>query len=169
MSERKIIKKWIWIWDFDREEQWLNTMALSGWVLDRVGFCRYEFVRCEPGEYTVRLEMREQDDAYVAFLEETGAEFVGRVLQWVYFRKKVNSGEFDLFSDIDSRITHLDQIGKTLSVIGVCNLIIGLANTINPMLNIGWINLLCATLVMYCVGRIHGKKESLEKERMLRE
>ena len=39
--ERKIVKKWIWIWDFDKEEHWLNTMAQSGWVLDKVGFCRY--------------------------------------------------------------------------------------------------------------------------------
>ena len=54
--ERKIIKKWIWIWEYDKEEQWLNAMAQSGWVLDKVGFCRYEFVPCEPGEYTVRLE-----------------------------------------------------------------------------------------------------------------
>ena len=36
--ERKIVKKWIWIWDFDKEERWLNTMAPSGWVLGKVGF-----------------------------------------------------------------------------------------------------------------------------------
>ncbi len=29
--------------------------------------------------------------------------------------------------------------------------------------------LLCATLLMYGLGRIHGKKEALEKERLLRE
>jgi len=134
-----------------------------------VGFCRYEFVRCEPGEYTVRLEMREQDDAYVAFLEETGAEFVGRVLQWVYFRKKVSNGEFDLFSDIDSRIAHLDKICKALKIIGIANLVIGLANSFNPVVNMGWINLLCATLLMYALGRIQGKKEALENKRFLLE
>ena len=44
--ERRIIKKWIWVWDFDKEERWLNTMAQQGWVLDKVGFCRYEFIPC---------------------------------------------------------------------------------------------------------------------------
>ena len=43
--ERKIVKKWVWVWDFDKEERWLNTMAQQGWVLDSLGFCRYEFVR----------------------------------------------------------------------------------------------------------------------------
>ena len=88
MSERMTIKKWIWVWDFDKEEQWLNSMAQQGWVLDRVGFCRYEFVRCEPGEYIVRLEMREHDEGYLSFMSDTGAEYVGRVVKWIYFRRK---------------------------------------------------------------------------------
>ena len=58
-----------------KEEEWLNEMALNGWVLDGVGFCTYHFVRCEPGEYAVRLEMHGRDDAYVDFMEETGAEY----------------------------------------------------------------------------------------------
>lgn len=52
---------------------------------------------------------------------------------------------------------------------GIANLLIDLGNTINPVLNIGWINLLTATILMYGLGRIHGKKEGLEKERLLRE
>jgi hypothetical protein len=36
-------------------------------------------------------------------------------------------------------------------------------------MHIGWLNLLCATLLMYGLGRIHGKKEELEKDRLLRE
>ena len=46
--KRQIIKKWFWVWDFDREEAWLNDMAQSGWVLDKVGFAKYEFVQCQP-------------------------------------------------------------------------------------------------------------------------
>ena len=34
---------------------------------------------------------------------------------------------------------------------------------------IGWLNLLCATVLMYALGRIHGKKEALEQARALRE
>ena len=169
MTQRQTIKKWFWVWDFEKEEQWLNTMALSGWVLDDVSFCAYHFVACEPGEYSVRLEMRGTDDDYISFMEETGAEYIGRMVQWIYFRKKAEHGPFDLFSDLDSRISHLDRIGKMLLAITLLNLGIGLSNMFNPVAPLGWINLLCATLLTYCLGRIHGKKEALEKNRLLQE
>ncbi len=166
--ESKTIRKWFWVWDFEKEEEWLNEMALNGWVLESVAFCSYHFVRCDPGEYSVRLEMHAYDEAYVDFMRETGAEYVGRMMMWIYFRKKTADGPFDLYSDIDSRIRHLDRIGRVLTILGIANLAIGIANTLNPM-NVGWINLLCATLLMYALGRIHGKKEALEKERLLHE
>ena len=167
--ERKIIKKWIWVWDFDKEEQWLNSMAQQGWVLDKVGFCRYEFIPCEPGEYTVRLEMREHDEAYLGFMADTGADYVGRMVKWIYFRKKTELGAFDIFSDADSRIAHLDRMCQTMKVLGTANLVIGLANSLNPLIDFGWINLLCATLLMYALGRIEGKKEALQRDRLLME
>ena len=102
-------------------------------------------------------------------MQETGAEYIGNMLQWKYFRKKAEEGAFNIFSDIDSRLGHLNKIGKMLSGIGTANLVIGLANSINPVVHMGWINLLCATLLMYGLGRIHGKKEALEKERLLHE
>ena len=168
METRKTLWKWFWIWDFEKEEEWLNEMALNGWVLEGVGFCTYHFVRSEPGEYTVRLEMHGKDDAYVDFMRETGAEFVGRMITWIYFRKKTEDGPFDVFSDIDSRIRHLDRIGKILLCVGIMNLFVGVLNSFNPVYT-GWINLLCSTFLMYCLGRIHGKKEALEKERLLHE
>ena len=168
MTERRTIRKWYWVWDFEKEEVWLNEMAQNGWVLDGVGFCTYHFVRCEPGEYTVRLEMHDYDEAYLSFMADTGAEYLGRMVKWIYFRKKASEGSFDLFSDIDSRIRHLDRIGKMLFGVGMANLAIGLVNIFNPS-RLGWINLLCCALLMYALGRIHGKKEALEKERLLHE
>ena len=169
MSERMTVKKWIWVWDFDKEERWLNSMAQQGWVLDRLGFCRYEFVRCEPGEYIVRLEMREHDEGYLSFMADTGAEYVGRMVKWIYFRRKAELGEFDIFSDLDSRLEHLKKISWMLRFVGIANLVIGLANSINPYVPLGWINLLAATLLMYALGRIEGKQEALEKDRLLME
>ena len=167
--ERKTISKWFWVWQFEKEEAWLNEMAANGWVLDGVGFCRYHFSRCEPGEYTVRTEMHAYDEGYVKFMEETGAEYVGRMMTWIYFRKKTEDGVFDLYSDIDSKISHLDRIGKLLVAVGAANLVIGVVNSLNPGVRLGWINLLVATLLTYALGRIHGKKEALENERELHE
>lgn len=167
--ERKIVRKWIWVWEFDKEERWLNTMAQQGWVLDKLGFCRYEFVRCEPGEYTVRLEMREHDEAYLSFMADTGAEYVGRMVKWIYFRKKTELGPFDIFSDAQSRIRHLDRIIWMLRFVGGANLLIGLANAMNPFARMEWVNLLAAALLMYALGRVEGKKEAIEHDRLLME
>lgn len=167
--ERKIIRKWVWVWDFDKEEQWLNTMARQGWVLDKLGFCRYEFIPSEPGEYTVRLEMREHDEGYLSFMADTGAEYVGRMMKWIYFRKKTAEGPFDIFSDVESRIGHLDRIIWMLRFVGFANLAMGLANSLNPVVSMGWVNLLCATVLMYALGRVEGKKEALQRDRLLME
>ena len=167
--ERKIVKKWVWVWDFDKEERWLNTMAQQGWVLDKLGFCRYEFVPCEPGEYTVRLEMREHDEAYLGFMADTGAEYVGRMMKWIYFRKKTELGQFDLFSDTESRIKHLDNMCRMLRVVGIANLLIGVVNTMTIAHPVSMVNLLAATVLMYGLGRIEGKKEAIQRDRLLME
>lgn len=169
MREQKTIRKWFWVWEFEKEEIWLNEMAQSGWILNKVSLCTYTFLSCEPGEYTVRLVCASPSREYLGFMEETGAVYVGRMAQWLYFRKETAAGCFDLFSDLDSHIAHLRKIGQVLTAIGAANLVIGMANSLNTAMNIGWINLLCATLLMYALGRINEKTAQLKQERMLRE
>ena len=168
MRETKKIWKIFLVWNYDKEEEWLNEMAMNGWTLTAVGFCNYTFVKTEPGEYNIRMEMRPHDDGYLEFLRENDVEFVGRILQWHYYRKKTSLGPFELYSDIESRIQHMDRIGKMLFAIGMANLLIGIANSIGPS-RLGWINLLCATLLMYALGRIQGRKDELKKESILHE
>lgn len=67
MKEKKTVFKLFFVWDFEKEERWLNEMAQEGWVLDNTGFSFYTFVRCEPGEYIIRLEMNPSSD-YRAFV-----------------------------------------------------------------------------------------------------
>ncbi len=171
--KRQIIKKWFWVWDFDKEEAWLNDMAQSGWVLDKVGYAKYEFVQCEPGEYTVRLEMledaptAEKSQNYISFVEDLGADYIGSVMKWVYFRKKTADGEFKLFSDLSSQMKHLDGIVKMMAAIALANLLIGVSNMHYGAW--GLINIGCAALLGYCCWRIQQKKEKLEKERTLHE
>ena len=167
MSERKTIHKWFWVWEFEKEEDWLNDMALQGWVLDGIGFCTFHFVRCEPGEYIVRLQLTDTDTNYMDFMKEINAEYIGRMIKWVYFRRKTDYGFFEINSNLDSRIAHLNRIGKLLSSIGFANILIGIANSAHSGASI--INLLCGCVLMYGLGRIHGKKEDLENERTLHE
>ena len=168
MAERKTVYKLFFVWDFEKEERWLNEMALEGWALSSVGFCRYTFERTEPGEYVIRLEMHGADEEYLSFMRESGAEYVGRVIQWIYFRKKAELGTFEVFSDLDSRLDHLTRVEKMLKAIGLLNLLTGAINVINGSL-IGLVNLLLSTLLMYGLGRITGKREELEEERQIRE
>lgn len=175
MAERMTQYKWFWAWDFDKEERWLNEMASNGWVLVGVGFCRYTFERCEPGEYSIRLEMRDYDDNYISFIEETGAEYIGRWFRWQFFRKRSECGQFDLYSDIDSKLSHLNRIHKLLLALAIINIGIG---TVNLLIGgtfatrsslVAVFNYLVGVMLMYGVGRIKGKMEYLENERQLRE
>ncbi len=171
--KRRVIRKWFWVWEFDKEEVWLNEMARRGWILDGVGFCKYTFVESEKGEYAVRLEMLEnapssvEGQDYIDFVEETGAEYIGNVMKWVYFRQKAVNGEFDLFSDIASRTKHLDKIMRVPAIIGAANLLIGIGNL--RFGGLGWINIACAALLGYACWQLHKKKEKLQKDRTLHE
>ena len=90
------------------------------------------------------------------------------VVQLRKFRRKAELGSFDLFSDIDSRIAHLARIGKSLWLICLANLIIGVVNILDGQ-TFSIVNLLCSVLLAYGLGRIHGMKASLEEERALHE
>ena len=165
--ETKKVTKWYWVWDYEKEDLWLNAMAQEGWALQRVGFATYYFERTEPGEYIVRLECRKKDEGYVSFVTDMGAEYVGRIAMWVYFRRKAELGEFELNGDLDSRIEQLTTIGRMLLLVGIGNLLIGLSNL--RYNGIGVVNLICAGFLAYAYGRIRGKQDELQRERQLHE
>lgn len=57
MSETKTLHRNFWVWEFEKEERWLNEMAQEGWALQNAGFCTYTFEKTEPGQYIIRLAM----------------------------------------------------------------------------------------------------------------
>ena len=176
---RKVIRKVWWVWQSEEEERWLNEMAAKGMALVGVGFCRYEFEDCTPGSYHVRLELlknsptHEESRQYIRFLEDTGAEHIGSFLNWVYFRKKTEDGPFNLFSDLDSRIRQLSLIMRTLAVIGIMNLCIGIYNII-LLATIGFsfnaLGLFNVALALFCgLGwqKLNKKREKMKKDRQI--
>ena len=177
---RQVICKWFWAWEFDKEEQWLNDMAAQGKALVSARYCTYEFEDSQPGEYAVRLEMLEnsptspEGQQYIEFVESTGAEYVGRVLKWVYFRKKTAEGEFELHGDNATRIRHLKGIVHLLLPLAIVNVGVGVYNLcIGIGLN-SWVNVLCAgasaaVTVLLGVGihKLNEKKKQLERDAQL--
>lgn len=120
---RKTVHKLFWIWDYEKEEEWLNEMAAMGLSLISVKLLTYEFEKTLPGEYHVCLQVLEhslrhpETENYIHFLEETGIQHVGTCIRQAYFRKKTADGEFNLFSDYSSRIKHMNHIIALLAVL----------------------------------------------------
>jgi hypothetical protein len=169
---KKIIHRLFFVWQFEKEEKWLNEMSQKGLQLEAVGFCRYQFTEGGPGEYIYRLEMlkhhpnSDEGRRYIESVEKTGAEHVGSLLRWVYFRKKAGSEGFDIFSDIDSRIKHLERI---MSILVPSFLLIGVSLGLQLRRQfdvvVGVITLIVWVLQIYCLIRLLIAWRSLRKSR----
>ncbi|WP_101772232.1 DUF2812 domain-containing protein [Peptostreptococcus faecalis] len=122
---KKTIKKIFWVWQYEKEEEWLNEMASDGWTLDSYSFFKYTFRKEQDNDrYTVRLAFENQkQDEYIDFIEGTGAEYIGKCFNWMYFRKNNKLGKFELLSDVDSKIKQLKRIFMMLSIIFIANII----------------------------------------------
>lgn len=176
---RQTIHKLFWVWEFDKEEKWLNEMAAKGLSLVSVGFCKYEFEDCEPGEYRVCLQLLDkmpghpESKKYIEFLEATGAEHVGSFTRWAYFRKKTADGEFELFSDNASRIKYLNGVIGLIAFVTIMNLFIGiynlfLAHTFSSWLNyMGVINILISIIAIFGSIRLLNKRKRMKQESQL--
>lgn len=179
---KKILYKWFWAWQSEEEEAWLNRCSSLGLQLSDVSFIRYAFDEGSPNAYRYRLELLEnlpdhpESIAYIRFLEETGVEMIGRQFRWVYLRKRTDQGPFDLFSDLDSKIRHLDRILKLLVPIlflevsiTLINLSTFLSGRSQPILDLSILPAAVALLILYGVIRIVRKRSNLVKERKIRE
>ncbi len=179
---RKTVHKWFWAWDFDREERWLNEMATKGFALVAIGVSRYTFEESQPGEYNIRLELLENlpshidSENYIKFLEEMGVEYLGSIMRWVYYRKKTDYGEFDLYSDNSSRIQQLNRLLLFLGILALSELCIGISSVliyfkVGTVFNLGagFICLCLGSLLGYGYLHINQKKSKLKKEQLLYE
>ncbi len=178
---RRIIRKFFWAWDYDKEEEWLNEMSAKGLALVSVCFNRYEFEECQPNEYSCQIVFCDnhaksyEGRKYIDFIEETGAECVGTWLRWVYFRKKTDGGKFELFSDKDSNIKHLQSIIRFITVFGALNTAAGITNIAigisdnSSNLSIGLVGFALGALALSGAARLRAKVKRLREERQISE
>ena len=177
---RTTIRKWFWAWEFDQEEQWLNSMAAKGKALVSVRYATYEFEDSQPGEYAIRLEMLEnqpsspESQQYIEFVESTGAEYIGKVMKWVYFRKKTADGDFELHGDNATRLKHVKGILHLLTPLlavntgtGLYNICIGIG--LDSAINVfcGCMALAVTALLGVGIAKLNEKKKQLEQESQL--
>ena len=120
--------------NYEKEEAWLNKLSAKG--LAFVGYFpfRYAFVESLPGEYTYRIELLDnhpshpESQKYLAFMAENGVEHISSWFRWVYFRKRTENGQFDIYSDIESRIAHYQRINLLWLPLMILNILLGLVN-----------------------------------------
>ena len=174
-------------WNYEKEEEWINEMCAKGLALTDYSWCRYVFEDCDNGEYIYRIELLNKPAAhpesmkYIQFLEETGVEHVASYMRWIYCRKKASEGEFNLFTDINSKLKHFKEVRAfwlTITMvefcIGIPNIIIGITNSITmPITNANTIlGSLCLVLgvVLFFVGMPSRRKvRLLKKEKAIME
>lgn len=172
---RKTVRKWFWLWNWEKEEAWLNEMAAKGLCLVNVGFCRFDFVETLPGEYQIRMEMLEnmpsnpESQQYLGFLEEMGAEHVGSFNKVVYLRKKTAEGPFELFSDLSSKIKHLTRIITLLFLLGGVNAYNGIWNIYLFFINSITLNLVAGILcILFSLFLLNGARKLCKQRSRLK-
>jgi len=179
---KHIIHKVFFIWDYEKEEKWINEMAAKGLLLTDVGFCRYVFEEGTPGAYQYRLQMlpnsvnHPESRKYMEFLEETGAEHVGTMKRWVYFRRPADEAPFEIYSDLDNKIKHMQSIYRLSGILsGICivsgctNLSLGMQNGMAVNIGVAIPCLIFGLFIAFGTGRMTKPLKKLKAERKLSE
>ncbi len=175
---------WRPYWDYQKEEQWLNSMMAKGYALSDYSWCRYVFEEAPVGAYVYKLDLLERAPsapeslAYLRFLEESGVQVVATYMKWVYLRQPAHLGEFNLYTDRKSLLSHYKTIMRFWGImiileigIGLINLFMGLMSvmmfgeTIGIVnLTIGALPLLIGLLLLKMVITIFLKVRDLKRE-----
>ncbi len=164
--------------DFEKEEKWLNEMSAKGYQF--ISYCipQYLFDEGEPGEYTYRIELMDnlpshiEGQAYIRFVEETGAECVDTYWRWAYFRRKSTDGPFDMYTDLSSRLKHYHRIMALVGTIAIIEVAIALFGAINyhhEMLVTMVISVTVTAIFVHLFWSYWRRARKLQKETSLRE
>jgi hypothetical protein len=180
---RHVVRKMFY--NYEKEEKWLNEMAAKGISLVQYSWCKYVFEDTANGEYIYRIILFDHPISHpetskcIQFIEETGAEYVSSYMCWVYFRKKASQadGEFEIYSDIDSRIKHNKRISSFFWMLTLIQVFPALQNIIIILDGNGhMVNSILATVPLVLAGMfiwlgLHFSRNirKLKKEKAIRE
>lgn len=124
---------------------------------------------------------------YIEFLEESGVEVITSYMNWIYLRRKTAEGEFEIYSDIESRISHYKKIAFIWTalmwmefLIGFANIFTGIANYLEngngTIINVCGTNIILGFIVIWLgiafwrlSSPIKKKIKHLEQEQIIRE
>jgi len=177
--------------DYEREEGWLNKMSAQGLALTDYSWCRYVFAETTPHKYIYRMELLDnlatdpESSAYIRFLEENGIEHVASFQRWIYVRRESSQGDFDIYTDLESKLKHYKRVSALWNSLMVMEFSLGLINiAIALLIGAGLttafsffhvnliVGLVCTALgfgFLRLIEPINRKVKELEREREIRE
>ena len=187
---RTTFHKIFWIWQLSKEEAWINQMAEHGYGLVSAGKITFEFEDIRPGQYKYKeLFLKGSFDSkkireFLRFMEEMGVDNVGHVSYpgrtVVYLRYDSNLEDFDVYSDLDSKIEYEKTLFTYLIFAGSLNLFAWIYNMAIFIMNCihghpTFISFLCiinlglAIAIAIALVRINKKIKKLTQEREIHE
>lgn len=119
----------VWLLDPERLERQLDSLSAEGWQLEGTGWLSFRYRRGAPNEYRYRVqylyESRDgQRDDYVRGLAELGVEPVMDIGSFLILRRRNDGTPFELFSDLDSRITSEKRYFRTRCALTAARLLL---------------------------------------------
>lgn len=120
----KVVKKIFWAWNDDKEEIFLEEMALKGFELIKIGYGKYTFKEGTPKKIKYQLDFkgltRMSEQEYLQIYEDAGWENIHRLGSWYYFAQeyKEDSPDLSIFSDNRSRLEKYKRLILFLIITG---------------------------------------------------
>lgn len=100
----KTVRKFFFVWDEDKEANWLREMSNNGWHLTKASFFKYTFKSGVPKDYVYQfdfsMDAHKNKEEYFEIFKSGGFEFISNLGGWYYFRKEYNENEVnEIYTD----------------------------------------------------------------------
>jgi Protein of unknown function (DUF2812). len=126
------------VWNYEKDEEWLNNLSAQGEHLEKPGTFRYAFKKDVSIRYVYRMDyqqIKEQDqlNEYYALFKDLGWERVGSNMGWHYYRKPYMEGETStqIYTDRSSLVQLLRRVQMMLVLLAAANFPIIIVNIMN--------------------------------------
>ncbi|MEN6434456.1 MAG: DUF2812 domain-containing protein [Anaerolineaceae bacterium] len=107
----KHIKRWIkpfWLWQEEKESDWLRQMSLKGWHLIKACICVYTFEQGDPKDIVYYRDLRSlnksDENEYIEIFKDMGWSYIFRQGIWYYFSSPADNKYKEVYSDNQSRL-----------------------------------------------------------------
>ncbi len=121
---QKIVRKWFWAWNDDKEEIFLEEMAAEGFKLVDVSIGKYMFIKDDPKKIRYQLDFKGltkmKEAEYLQLYEDAGWECVSRLGSWYYFAREYDeeTPDISIFNDNKSRLEKYRRLILFLVITG---------------------------------------------------